>query len=54
MNFLNSLVRQGDPLSAYLFFIVLGILCINIRGGKEIQGVTVDNVEIKLELFEKT
>ena len=30
---------------------MLEILCINIRGSKEIQGVTVDNVEIKLELF---
>ena len=44
-------VRQGDPLSAYLFIIVLKISFISIRGSKEIQGVTVDNVEIKLELF---
>ena len=44
-------VRQGDPLSAYLFIIVLKISFISICGSQEIQGVTVDNVEIKLELF---
>ena len=32
-------VRQGDPLSAYLFIIVLEILCIRVRSSKDIRGI---------------
>ena len=44
-------VRQGDPLSSYLFIIVLEILTISIRSNKNVQGIVVDGKEIKLELF---
>ena len=32
-------VRQGDALSAYLFIIVLEILCIRVRNSKDIRGI---------------
>ena len=44
-------VRQGDPLSSCLFIMVLEILTINIRSNKNVQGITVDGEEIKLEIF---
>ena len=44
-------VRQGDPLSPYLFIIALEVVNITIRECKEIKGIKVGNHEIKLSVF---
>ena len=44
-------VRQGDPLSAYLFIIALEVLAIRIRNSDSIQGFKIGEVNVKLNLF---
>ena len=48
---LKSGIRQGYPLSSYLFNIVLEVLAIAIRQHKEIKGIKIGKEEVKLSLF---
>jgi hypothetical protein len=41
-------VRQGCPLSAYLFIMVVELLAHKIRNTTEIKGIKIGNTEIKL------
>ena len=43
--------RQGDPLSPYLYILVLDIVFIQIRADKNIKGFKIDNIEILLSAF---
>jgi hypothetical protein len=44
-------MRQGYPLSPFLFNIVLGFLARAIKQEQEIQGIQIRKEEIKLSLF---
>jgi len=48
---LKSGTRQGCPLSALLFHIVLEVLGTAIREEKEIKGIQIGKEEVKLPLF---
>ena len=48
---LRSGTRQGCPLSPLLFNIVLEVLAMAIREGKEIEGIQIGKEEVKLSLF---
>ena len=48
---LKSGTRQGYPLSPLLLNIVLEVLAIAIREGKEIKGIQIGNGEVKFSLF---
>ena len=44
-------VRQGDPLSPYLFILALETLAIKIREDCNVQGLKIGEEMIKLSLF---
>ena len=46
--YLTRCVRQGDPLSPYLFLLAVEILAIAVRDNVEIKGIAIEQQETKL------
>ena len=44
-------VRQGDPLSPYLFVVAIEILALSLRSNEHIEGIKIGNDEIKTLLY---
>ncbi len=44
-------VRQGCPLSAYLFILTLEMLANKIRADKNVKGIIINNIEVKISLL---
>ncbi len=44
-------VKQGCPLSAYLFIVVIETLASKIRNDKSIEGIKIDKKEITISLL---
>ena len=48
---INRRVRQGCPLSPYIFIICLEFLTNNIANNPDIKGIKIKNIEFKQTLF---
>ena len=46
-----SRTREGEPISAYLFILLMEILFIQVRNNKNIKGITIFGFEFKLSSF---
>ncbi len=48
---LERSVKQGCPLSAYLFILALEMLANKIRADKNVKGLIINNIEVKISML---